>query len=265
MQSLMRAIKGVEKQISTGVAGIEIKPENHDLIVKMEPKHPELHESLALGIDHIISKDINPRYKKWGGFHASNTNECVRYVNYMFTGIEVPPDHTPRVQRIFDTGHDMHARFGEYFKRMGIVISQELPITYDDPPIESTLDLIIDWGGPKVVELKSINEAGFTYRRLYGKPKDDHYRQIQIYMKVTGIHEGYVIYENKNNSEILILPVSLDEDFIEKLFKKYRKFYKVYTDGIKPARPYKRSGEKCQRCALRVHCWETDTEEGEKI
>jgi CRISPR/Cas system-associated exonuclease Cas4 (RecB family) len=263
----MRAVKGIkdiDQNESTGVAGIAITSGEGEPI-KMEPKHEKLHESLALGLDHIIGTEITPRYKKWGGFHASNTNSCQRYMYYLFNGIEVPPDHGPRTQRIFDNGHAMHERYNIYFEKMGIVLASEQPIWNDDPPIESTLDLIIDWGGPKIVELKSINDGGFIYRRVAGAPKDDHYRQIQMYMKVTGIHEGYVIYENKNDQEILVFPVSLDEVFIEKLWKKLRKIYKAVQDDVKPVRPYKQSGEKCQRCPLREHCWNVDTEEGVKI
>jgi len=242
----------------------DAKPEEVVPKAKSIPKEHDLEKALVKAIDDAIAEDINPRFVKWGGFHPSNTNECPRYMVYLFRGVEQQQDHDSRVQRIFDNGHAMHERYGEYFKRMGILLEQELPVWHDDPPIEGTCDGILDWDGHTLLELKSISEAGFTYRRLYHRPKEDHFRQAQLYMYALGLTKAFVVYENKNNQEILAFLVERDEEFIEKLLKKYRKIYKAYKDDILPARPYKREGEKCQSCQLKDLC-RNDTDEGQKI
>ena len=103
---------------------------------------------------------------------------------------------------------------------MGILLKEEVPISYDDPPISGTADGIINFDGKKLIELKSISDAGFAYRRTYNKPKDDHVRQAQIYMHCLDLPSGFVIYENKNNQEILPIYIKRDDEFIEKLFKR---------------------------------------------
>jgi CRISPR/Cas system-associated exonuclease Cas4 (RecB family) len=141
---------------------------------------------------------------------------------------------------------------------MGILVAEEIPVTHDEPPIEGTADGIIDWYGHKLIELKSISSEGFHYRQIYKKPKDDHYRQAQIYMRCLGLDSGYVIYENKNNQEILPLFIERDDVFIDKLFKKYNKIYNDFKEGNMPTQPYKRTSAKCVGCDLVDKCWSGD-------
>ena len=55
---------------------------------------------------------------------------------------------------------------------------------------------------------------------MLNKPKDEHYRQAQIYMECLNLDSGFVIYENKNNQQILPIFIERDQPFIDKLFKK---------------------------------------------
>lgn len=211
--------------------------------------------------DGIASRHIRTEVKQVDGFHPSNTNQCGRYQVYTFRGIEVTPDFTSRTIRIFDNGHAMHARIGRYLDEMGILVASEIPISLEDPPIRGSADGIIDFDGPKVIELKSIADSGFVMRMTYSKPKDDHYRQIQLYMHGLDIHSGFVIYENKNDQNLLALPVEYDEVFITKLLKKYAKIYTMYQDGDLPKRPYKITSNKCKWCAVKDYCW-NDLDDG---
>jgi CRISPR/Cas system-associated exonuclease Cas4 (RecB family) len=99
---------------------------------------------------------------------------------------------------------------------------------------------------------------GFNYRQMYNKPKDDHYRQAQIYMWCFDLTSGYVIYENKNNQEILPIFIERDDEFIDKLFKKYNGIYTNFLEGNMPKQPYKRTSAKCAQCDLADKCWSGD-------
>lgn len=254
MESLIRKMKDVQEPLVG-----ETKAN-----AKIVPKESDLEKALVAGIDEVIARDIQTKYRKQTGFSPSATNLCPRYHVYLFRGIDLPATHNSRVQRIFDNGNSTHERIYSYLEKMGILLEKEFRVEHPDPPINSYIDGIIDWDGHKVLEIKSISEAGFTYRRLFHKPKDDHYHQIQLYMHITGLDEGFVLYENKNNQEILPILVEYNEEFVEKVLKKFRKIYKAYTDDKLPVRPYKQSGEKCQNCALLKHCW-SDPDVGEKI
>jgi CRISPR/Cas system-associated exonuclease Cas4 (RecB family) len=173
----------------------------------------------------------------------------------MFNGVEYTPSFSPQTYRIFDNGHRVHDRLYEYFRGLGILVEEEFPVSNDDPPIQGTADGIIDLDGHKLIELKSISAEGFQYRQLSHKPSDDHVRQANLYMHCLNLDSGFVIYENKNNQQILPIYIERDDVFLDKLFKKYRKIYKAVQDGVKPDRPYKRTSKHCARCDLADLCW----------
>lgn len=222
---------------------------------KIEKSGAELEQSLIVAIDDHLAKRNSPEIKKVGGFHPSYTNQCARYWYYLFNGVEVTTSFSPQTYRIFDNGHKVHDRLYSYFRDMGILVEEEIPVRYDNPPIEGTADGIIDIDGHKLIELKSISNEGFHYRKLYMKPKDEHYRQAQIYMRCLDLPSGFVIYENKNNQEILPIYIDRDDAFIDKLFKKYGTIYNAYVKQEIPDRPYKQSSAHCNGCDLAKMCW----------
>lgn len=232
-----------------------------------KPLAPTVPSSIELDLAEAIDKSIADTYilertRKINGFHPSTTNECGRYAAYLFRGVTYMPTYDARTQRIFDNGHATHDRLYKYFNDMGILVECELPLSWEDPPIEGTADGIINWEGNKLIEIKSISDQGFMIRKAHNKPKDDHYRQAQIYMKCLDLPSGFVIYENKNNQEILPLFVERNDIFIDKLFKKYAKIYNIYKEGSLPKRPYKQiTSSTCRMCDLATMCW-ADKEDG---
>jgi len=74
-------------------------------------------------------------------------------------------------------------------------------------------------------------------------------------MHCLGLDSGFVIYENKNNQQILPIYIERDDVFLDKLFKKYRKIHKAVQDQEKPKRPYKNTSKHCARCDLAPMCW----------
>lgn len=222
---------------------------------KIQKSGDDIVEDLLKTIDAHLEKRNTPTEKKVGGFHPSYTNQCARYWYYLFEGTEMTTTFHPQTYRIFDNGHAVHDRLYSYLREIGILVAEEIPVTHDDPPIEGTADGIIDLDGHKLIELKSISNEGFHYRKLYNKPKDDHFRQAQIYMRCLDLPSGLVIYENKNNQEILPIYIERDDTFIDKLFKKYRGIYDAFLKREIPAQPYKRSSAKCAECALADKCW----------
>ena len=224
----------------------------------------QIRKELTEGIDDHLAKRNAPVFKQVSGFHPSYTNQCSRYWFYLFGGVEITQSFSPQTYRIFDNGHAVHNRLYSYFRDMGILLEEEIPVKWGTPPIEGTADGIIEWNGRKLIELKSISTEGFHYRKLYNKPKDEHYRQAQIYMKCLELDSGYVIYENKNNQEILPIYIERDDKFIDKLFNKYTGIYNSYLNNEIPQRPYKRTSANCNYCDLAALCWSENVQEGKE-
>lgn len=230
--------------------------EDKKAIVSSEPlSGSQLEDMLCEAVDVHIAKRNEPVYKKVEYFRPSSTNQCARYWYYMFDGVTYTPTFSPQTYRIFDNGHAVHDRLYSYFREMGILVEEELPVSNDDPPIQGTADGIIDLDGHKLIELKSISAEGFQYRQLSHKPSDDHIRQANLYMHCLNLDSGFVIYENKNNQQILPIYIERDDVFLDKIFKKYRKIYQAVLDGKMPDRPYKRTSKHCAKCDLAPQCW----------
>ena len=225
----------------------------------------ELSELLVKSIDDFLNERNTTDLKRVDGFHPSYTNQCARYWVYLFRGVEAVTDFAPQTYRIFDNGHAVHDRIYSYLSNMNILKHEEIPVTLDDPPIRGTSDGVITFHGDKLIELKSISDAGFAYRKIYNKPKDDHVRQAQIYLRCLNLDSGFVIYENKNNQELLPIYIEKDDTFIDKLFTKYRKIYDAFLNDKLPTRPYKSIASKqCASCNVREFCW-SDEDAGTKI
>lgn len=214
-----------------------------------------LEQLLVEKIDIQLQSRNTPAFKKMGYFRPSQTNQCARFWYYMFDGVEVTPRFSSITYRIFDNGHAVHDRLYKYLRESGLLVAEEIPVQWDDPPIQGTADGIINLHGHRLIELKSISAEGFAYREVSQKPTDDHFRQAQIYMKCLNLDSGFLIYENKNNQRILPLFIERDDDFLDKLFKKYKKIHLNYLNGQIPDHPYKKTSKNCASCDLKDHCW----------
>lgn len=239
----------------------KLREKKEDLVKDVQV---EIRKTLTEGVDEHLQKRNAPTFKQVSGFHPSYTNQCSRYWYYLFNGVELTQSFSPQTYRIFDNGHAVHNRLYSYFRDMGILVEEEIAVKNDSPPIEGTADGIIEWYGRKLIELKSISSEGFHYRKLYNKPKDEHYRQAQIYMRCLNLDSGYVIYENKNNQELLPIYIEKDDKFIDKLFKKYTEYYNNYLNKEIPQRPYKRTSANCSSCDLAALCWSENVQEGKE-
>lgn len=243
----------------SGIERILRRAQGKQLHKKKTIEKPEVGSALSLlqALDNYLEGQNSTGFKRVSGFHPSSTSLCARYYFLAFEGAPTASKISARTQRIFDNGHEVHDRWYRYFKDMGILVDSEIPILIKDPvPITGTADGIINWGGNKLIEMKSIGMEGFLYRKYYGKPKDDHYNQSQIYLLALKLEKGFVIYEDKGTQNALAFEIERNEEHIEKLMKRYKKWYKYIEKGTMPDRPYKRDSKQCTECPFEQHCWD---------
>jgi hypothetical protein len=222
----------------------------------------DLERSLVSAIGEKLEASNGSFWKQSDSFAPSSTNQCARFAVYRFRGYQQEISILGQTRRIFDLGNRIEDAVGDLFKDLGVLVSEQIEMKIEEPaPVRGYIDFIIDWNGEKVVECKSINEAGFAYRKVYHKPKDEHFRQIQFYLHAMNHDSGFVFYYCKNDSAILPLLVKRDDKFIETTLNKYARIYKVFKDGNLPERPYKKTSQNCTRCDAFTHCW-ADQEQG---
>lgn len=97
---------------------------------------------------------------------------------------------------------------------------------------------------------------GFEYRKMHGKAKTGHLVQLLIYMKILKKDKAVLIYENKNNHELLIIPVELNDYYarwVDQAFDWMSSVRKAWTDRTLPEKNY-RSNSKSVKHVLFLRC-----------
>jgi CRISPR/Cas system-associated exonuclease Cas4 (RecB family) len=122
---------------------------------------------------------------------------------------------------------------------------------------------MIEWEGEDIVgEIKTMLNEGFEYRKNSMKPKLGHLIQLLIYMKILGKKKGVLIYENKNNHELLVLPVEVDDyyrQWIDNTFQWMRDVRKAWVDRTLPTKNYRSNSKICKTCPIQQACADAGT------
>jgi CRISPR/Cas system-associated exonuclease Cas4 (RecB family) len=189
---------------------------------------------------------------------AYSHGECPRYWYLAFEGAMFTDNADAYGGANMTAGTKSHERIQEAMQNAGMLKDSEFKITYSDPPIFGFGDVILDWAGQDLLgEIKTMPNEGFEYRKLAGKPKAGHLIQLLIYMKVLNKSKAILIYENKNNHELLIFPVELNEysfKWVENAFEWMRTVRRAWESKTLPEKNYRSNSKICKTCPIRATC-----------
>lgn len=192
--------------------------------------------------------------------------KCPRYWYMAFEGKYVFEESSDEMALAnMDNGTYVHDRLERVFKDSGSLVAAESELIMKDPPIRGYIDLLarVESGEIVVIEVKSAKDEIFSARVNTMKALDYHMYQILIYLKGTGKKSGAILYENKNDQTICIIPVEMTEEnerIIDEALDWMRKVHKNWQDGPDgknmPKRPYTKSKKECMYCPLKKECYE---------
>ena len=189
---------------------------------------------------------------------AYSHGECPRYWYLAFKGAMFEDNADAYGGANMTAGTKSHERIQQAMEDAGILKNSEFKITYSDPPIFGYGDVILEWENEDLLgEIKTMPNEGFEYRKLAGKPKAGHLIQLLIYMKVLNKSKAILIYENKNNHELLIFPVELNEysfKWVENAFEWMRTVRKAWENKTLPEKNYRSNSKICKTCPIRATC-----------
>lgn len=237
--------------------------------------------ALAIKIinEHLVEKQKKNQRPKVENFYPSSVGVCSRAIVYSMIGYpkKIPDE---RALLIFENGHSFHNRMEKIFRDAGVLIADELPIKNAELKISGRSDAIIRdpeyvakdgestitllgfngealYEGVRdaviIVELKSINDNGFSNR--LSKPKPEHVRQLQLYMHLTGLKRGILLYENKNNQNLKEFEVPYDADIASEVINKIKNVHTHVENKTLPDKEYERSSFECRYCDYKEICW----------
>lgn len=232
----------------------------------------------------IIFQSVEESAKHSGGkFYPSSVGKCLKAIVYQMNGVQAGQIE-PRALSIMSNGTAFHDRMEHTIKQAGIMVASELPLKNPELLISGRLDLIIKnfedhkpnkniiklasddgtvvYEGPSndvlIVELKSINDKGFQYLQKKNEPKEEHVQQLQLYMHMTGIHRGLLLYENKNDQTLMDFWVDYDKYIADAVMLKIKKAAYYYKNGKYPNRDYQKDSFQCKYCNYRSICWQEE-------
>lgn len=185
---------------------------------------------------------------------------CARYWWIAFNGAEFTENIPAANIASMRSGTDAHERIEKLVEATGLLKEREREIKSEDPPIRGFADLVLDVDGEEIIgEIKTIKDQYFIQRKSEGHPSDSHLLQLLIYMKVEGVEEGFVLYENKNDNELLAIPIEMSDsnkEYIDYVFDWMKNVYSHYKEDVPPKRGYTPSSWACKGCPVSESCEE---------
>ncbi len=243
-------------------------------------------------IDGLIEKiesgyltKTKPKFTKKSNFSASTltygAGECPRYWYLAFDGA-VHHDNSDAFGVANRTNGTLgHGRIQEAIQASGLLdedmVMDPLPRKYnkqehpamefrvklDIPPFDGYGDVMLKINNERVVgEIKTISSEGFEYKKNSRKPKMGHLMQLLIYMRVWKVDKGVMIYENKNNHELLTLPIVMNDHYrrwVDQAFDWMKDVYSGWKKQELPQKPYRSNSKICKVCPIQKACAEAET------
>lgn len=247
------------------------------IMVRPEVKVPHSMDVAALTEKIQSGYTINrgPKFQTKKTFAPSTIayghGECARYWYLAFDGAVFEDTATPYGVANMTAGTLSHDRIQAAMIASGVAKvfkdddnnpTTEFKIRHDDPPIFGYGDAMLDWQGDEVVgEIKTMMSEGFEYRKAGEKPKTGHLIQLLIYMKILKKSKGVLIYENKNNHELLLLPVDVTDHYrqwVDNAFEWMRNVRKSWVDRELPKKNYRSNSKICKNCPIQKACSEAE-------
>lgn len=184
--------------------------------------------------------------------------ECPRYWYLAFEGGMFEDNVNAFAVANMTNGTLSHGRIQKAIKDAGILVDEEFAVRSQDPPIFGFGDVLLNWNDEEIVgEIKTMSHEAFEYRKAKLKPKTGHLVQLLIYMKILKKARGVLIYENKNNHELLVLPVEVNDHYIKWVdyaFDWMRTVRKAWEEKNLPKKNYRSNSKICKNCPLSKVC-----------
>lgn len=191
---------------------------------------------------------------------AYSHGECPRYWYLAFEGAVFEDNADAYGGANMTSGTKSHERIQQAMEDAGILKDSEFKVTWNDPPIFGFGDVILDWAGEDLLgEIKTMPSEGFEYRKASGKPKLGHLIQLLIYMKILNKTKAVLIYENKNNHDLLVIPVEINDYYIRwvnQTFDWMKAVRKSWEDKQLPEKNYRSNSKICKTCPIQKTCAE---------
>lgn len=242
---------------------VMLKPSEKSKLVDQDALIEKIKEGYTVNrvSKHVQKKTFAPSTIAYG------FGECARYWYLAFDGNTFDDYSDAYGVANMTAGTLSHDRIQNAMLASGLAIpyvndkgetTTEFKVIASDPPIFGYGDVMLNWEGEELLgEIKTMPSEGFEYRRTSGKAKTGHLIQILIYMKILNKKKAVLIYENKNNHDLLVFPVEMNESntaWINYAFDWLRETRQAWVNRTIPKKNYRSNSKICKTCPVRKAC-----------
>ncbi len=213
-----------------------------------------------IDFDSMVTRHLEreQRQKQIGRYYPSQIGSCIRKIWYSY---KFPQEVEPELLKIFEVGNIMHGFVVEVLKneknREVELLQSEFPlkIEKEDFVVSGRVDdlvLVRESGKKVLVEVKSTKSLKFTE-----KPSLNHEMQLQLYMYATGIHDGVILYIDKNNLQSKVFSLQFSDEEANRIMNRFMALHKSLISNSLPEPEAKQREEMnwmCRFCEYTEKC-----------
>lgn len=206
--------------------------------------------------DDFVFREHKP--KTVGRYYPSEVGMCIRKLWYSY---KFPQQIKPDLLKIFEVGdilHDFVVQVLKSGKNKDIeLLKYEMPFKLDleNFQISGRVDdlLLIKYSGKQVlVEVKSC-----SFLSRVKSPQKHHVLQLQLYMHATGVHNGVLLYVEKNTLKTKVFTIDFDEFVVKEALDRFKELHECLITNSIPIAEAKKNGDikwMCNNCEYGEKC-----------
>jgi len=210
-------------------------------------------------IDNYLVKELKP--KSIGRYYPSEVGGCLRKTWFSY---KAPKETDTALTRIFQAGNMLHDFITDVLKSEK---NEEIELLDSEIPIKIEQSDFVISGRIDNLVLVKINDEQYlievkSTRFLPEQAAEAHEMQLQLYMHATGIHQGIILYIQKDNLQTDWFNVKYNSETVNKILDRFQKLHEsLITDKIPEAEARKNSEKKwmCKNCPYLEECKDYDS------
>jgi len=185
--------------------------------------------------EYLKSMNNNNRKSSVGMFSPSMLAYCPRQQALKFIGADTSPTKIPnKLRLILEEGTAIHDLIQGILKNIyGDLFIPEVTLISKQYKISGRCDGIFKFDSGAILEIKGIGKSGF--KSLY-KPKEDHVRQLNTYLKITGFDIGYLWYFCRDDLSDIMFTIGFSQELWEGDYKILQDIEKSIEENKWPVR-----------------------------
>jgi len=207
-------------------------------------------------INNYLKRELRP--KSIGKYYPSEAGNCIRksYYSYM-----IPKDVDEDMIKVFELGNMLHAFIAEAIKSER---NPHIELLKTEEPFQLPIDgLVISGRIDDIIQIKLNNKKyivevkSTSFLEATKEPNEGHILQLHVYMHSTQIHNGILLYLERNTLKTKAFYVDYNPAIFEEAVNRFRALHKFLTQRILPHQEAKMETSmnwQCQRCQYRQEC-----------